>query len=105
LVVEADDVDDTGEGIVWSGLIAADRGVSGWIFLADDIFEALGCGRAVPSTLFGNFISKAPDDDRGVVPVSPDEGPEVRLVPVGEDEVKVVAALLRVPRIEDLLSC
>ena len=77
---------------------------TGWFLIVRDVAEE-GDGDASGGVglLLRDFVADAPAEDRGVVSVSAEEGPEVGLVPVVEEAGVVVCGLVVIPHVEYLV--
>ncbi len=104
LVVETDDVEGVGHRRAGTGGVHGGGYRAGLVFGEGNAAEHLGGGAAKGGRLLIQLVADAPGDDGWVIAVTADEGAKIRLMPVGEDGLEVIAGFVDAPRIENLID-
>src|SRR5215831_16816054 len=83
------------------GIVHGGRGRSSTVFLFNDVVQFLRPRRTFPACiLLSHFIPKAPRYNRRMISVPSYKSPDIRLMPVRKDQMKVQGSLFSVPAIK-----
>lgn len=104
LVVEADDIQHSGQRHLGRGVVHRHRGGVRGVFLMHDGVQCACDRRALlAGVLLTDFVTDAPQDHRRMIAVAPQHRAQVRLVPLREHQVEIQRGLLHLPTVEHLV--